>query len=164
MGSRTHVMPPPMLPQPPARALAVPNTLGENICVAQNWHGTNVAPNTPMKNLLRICQHLSEIIIITREMLCITLMRWDRLQFWPSLPLQQEWRQQLRVQPWPFLARNAHIEGRRTSGQLEYRDSRMKSVYAWRALSIADSLPTYGGSNCGNIGIINVGLRCNGYQ
>lgn len=68
-------MPPPMLPQPPARALAVPNTLGENICVAQNWHGTNVAPNTPMKNLLRICQHLSEIIIITREMLCITLMR-----------------------------------------------------------------------------------------
>jgi hypothetical protein len=48
---KTHVMPPPMFPQPPARALAVPSTLAENIWVAQNWQGTNAAPNKPIKNL-----------------------------------------------------------------------------------------------------------------
>jgi hypothetical protein len=45
------VIPPPILPHPPAKALAVPTTLEENIWVAQNWHGTNVAPKIPIKNL-----------------------------------------------------------------------------------------------------------------
>ena len=45
------MIPPPILPHPPAKALAVPTTLEENIWVAQNWHGTNVAPKIPIKNL-----------------------------------------------------------------------------------------------------------------
>mmetsp|Transcript_13031 Transcript_13031/g.17463 ORF Transcript_13031/g.17463 Transcript_13031/m.17463 type:complete len:211 (+) Transcript_13031:1011-1643(+) len=43
------VTPPPRLPQPPTRALAVPTTSLVNIREVQYWHMTNVPPAKPMK-------------------------------------------------------------------------------------------------------------------
>jgi hypothetical protein len=43
------VTPPPRLPQPSARALAIPTTSFANILEDQNWHMTKVEPATPMK-------------------------------------------------------------------------------------------------------------------
>lgn len=41
----------PALPQPPAMALAMPTTLGENNMLAQNWHVTKPASAIPISNL-----------------------------------------------------------------------------------------------------------------
>ena len=38
----------PAVPQPPAKALAVPTTLGENMHEVQNWQHTKVASAKPM--------------------------------------------------------------------------------------------------------------------
>mmetsp|Transcript_24214 Transcript_24214/g.31539 ORF Transcript_24214/g.31539 Transcript_24214/m.31539 type:complete len:226 (+) Transcript_24214:1003-1680(+) len=43
------VTPPPRLPHPPTRALAVPTTSFVNIRLDQNWHITKVPPAIPMK-------------------------------------------------------------------------------------------------------------------
>lgn len=50
MGDTYYVIPPPALPQPPARELAVPTILLSKKPVHQTWHGTNVPPKIPMKN------------------------------------------------------------------------------------------------------------------
>lgn len=44
------VIPPPELPHPPAKALAVPTTFLSKKPVHQTWHGTNEAPKIPTKN------------------------------------------------------------------------------------------------------------------
>lgn len=45
-----YVIPPPALPQPPAKALAVPTTLLSKKAVHQTWQGTKDAPRMPTKN------------------------------------------------------------------------------------------------------------------
>ena len=46
------VTPPPRLPQPPARAFAVPTMFFANIIDVQYWHITKVEPANPMNALI----------------------------------------------------------------------------------------------------------------
>mmetsp|Transcript_850 Transcript_850/g.1028 ORF Transcript_850/g.1028 Transcript_850/m.1028 type:complete len:206 (-) Transcript_850:194-811(-) len=54
------VTPPPRLPQPPTRALAVPATSLVNMDVLQYWHITNVDPPRPMKKR-RMASEVAEV-------------------------------------------------------------------------------------------------------
>lgn len=47
--STYNVIPPPALPQPPARAFAVPTIFLSKNPVHQTWHGTKVPPRIPTK-------------------------------------------------------------------------------------------------------------------
>lgn len=44
-----YVIPPPELPQPAVKALAVPTTLLSKYPVVQTWQGTKLAPRMPTK-------------------------------------------------------------------------------------------------------------------
>jgi hypothetical protein len=44
-----YVIPPPELPQPAVKALAVPTTFLSKYPVVQTWHGTKLAPRMPTK-------------------------------------------------------------------------------------------------------------------
>lgn len=48
--STYYVIPPPALPQPPARELAVPTIFLSKNPVHHTWHGTKVPPRIPTKN------------------------------------------------------------------------------------------------------------------
>ena len=45
-----YVIPPPRLPRPPVKALAVPMTFLSKKPVVQTWHGTKLPPRMPIKN------------------------------------------------------------------------------------------------------------------
>ena len=47
-GIASCVTPPPRLPQPAEKALAVPTMRGAKSREVQAWHGTNAPPTTPM--------------------------------------------------------------------------------------------------------------------
>lgn len=49
-GIKKYVIPPPLLPQPPMRALEVPTMFLSKNAVLQTWHGTKVPPRMPTKN------------------------------------------------------------------------------------------------------------------
>ena len=55
-GMKICVTPPPRLPQPAEKALAVPTMRGAKSREVQAWHGTNVAPAAPMNARKRISE------------------------------------------------------------------------------------------------------------